>query len=112
MSIKINRLEHAFTEEISKIIHEEVNDKSIGFVSITGASITNDLSFAKIYFTSMGADKDVAIKSLNKASGFIKTLLASRVDIRKMPELKFCYDDSIEYGERIDKIIDELDNNK
>lgn len=110
MSVKINRLEHAFTSEISKIIHEEVKDKSIGFVSITGSHITNDLSYAKIYFTTMGAEKDVAIKALNKASGYIKTLLASRVDIRKMPEIKFCYDDSIEYGEKIDKIIENIEN--
>ena len=109
MSVKINRLEHAFTEEISKIIHEEVKDKSIGFVSITGSDITNDLSYAKIYFTTMGADKDVATKVLNKASGYIKTLLASRVDIRKMPEIKFCYDDSIEYGEKIEKIIEKIE---
>ncbi len=110
MSVKINRLEHAFTEEISKIIHEEVKDKSIGFVSITGTSITNDLSYAKVYFTSMGVDKDIALASLNKASGFIKMLLSSRVDIRKMPEIKFCYDESIEYGEKIDKIIDNLND--
>lgn len=112
MNIKINKLEHAFTEEISKIIHDEVRDKNIGFVSVTASKITNDLSYAKIYFTTMGVDIKEAEKALNKASSFIRTLLASRIDIRKMPELKFCYDDSIEYGQKIDNIIKKIEEER
>lgn len=110
MSIKSEKLSHAFVEEISSIIKEEVKDKRIGFVTITGAKVTSDLSYAKVYFTTLGVDTKEAVKALNNASGFIKIELSKRIDIRKMPELEFIYDESIEYGEKIEKIIDGLND--
>lgn len=112
MSIKIDRLNNIFVEEISKIIHNEVKDKDIGFVTITDARITNDLSFAKIYFTTLDENHEKVLNSLNKASGFIRSLLCDRVQIRKMPEIHFVYDDSIEYGKKIEDIIDRINNEK
>ena len=108
MSIKSEKLSHSFVEEIGSIIKEEVKDKKIGFVTITSAKVTNDLSYAKIYFTTLGVNKEEATKALNKASGFIKIELSKRIDIRKMPEIEFIYDESIEYGEKIEKIIEEI----
>lgn len=112
MSIKIERLNNAFTEEISKIINEEIKDKNIGFVTITDSKITNDLSFAKIYFTSLDENKEKVTQALNKASGFIRSSLCAKIDIRKMPELHFIYDESIEYGKKIEDIIERLNNGK
>ena len=112
MSVKIDRLNNMFVEEISKIIHEEIKDKDIGFVTITEARITNDLSFAKIYFTSLGNNREKVISTLNKDSGFIRTLLCDRVKIRKMPEIKFVYDESIEYGKKIEDIIERINSEK
>ncbi|MBQ7140943.1 MAG: 30S ribosome-binding factor RbfA [Bacilli bacterium] len=108
MSIKGEKLSDLFAEEISKIIALEIKDKSIGFVTITNANVTSDLSYAKIYFTTLGATPEVATKALNKAKGFIKIELSKRIDIRKMPEMEFIYDESIEYGNKIEKIIDEI----
>lgn len=112
MSVKIDRLNNVFVEEISKIIHNEVKDKDIGFVTITDARITNDLSFAKVYFTTLDDDHKKVLNSLNKASGFIRILLCDRVQIRKMPEIHFVYDESIEYGKKIEDIIDRINNEK
>ena len=112
MSIKIDRLNNLFVEEISRIIHNEVKDKDIGFVTITDARITNDLSFAKVYFTTLDDDHKKVLNSLNKASGFIRSLLCDRVQIRKMPEIHFVYDESIEYGKKIEDIIDRINNEK
>ena len=112
MSVKIDRLNNMFVEEISKIIHEEIKDKDIGFVTITDARITNDLSFAKIYFTTLDNNREKVINSLNKASGFIRSLLCDRVKIRKMPEIQFVYDDSIEYGMKIENIIERINSEK
>jgi len=112
MSIKIDRLNNMFVEEISKIIHQEIKDKDIGFVTITDARITNDLSFAKVYITTLDNDREKALNSLNKASGFIRTMLCDRVKIRKMPEIRFVYDESIEYGKKIDDIIERINNDK
>jgi len=108
MSIKGEKLSHSFVEEISKIISEEVKDKKIGFVTITSAKVTSDLSYAKIYFTTLGADIKEATKALNRASGFIKMELSKRIDIRKMPEMEFIYDESIEYGNKIEELIEEI----
>ncbi len=112
MSIKIDRLNNMFVEEISKIIHEEIKDNDVGFVTITDARVTNDLSFAKVYVTSLSSDKDKSIKALNKASGFIRSLLCDRINIRKMPEIHFVYDESIEYGKKIEDIIERINNEK
>ena len=112
MSVKIDRLNNMFVEEISKIIHTEIKDKDVSFVTITDAKITNDLSFAKIYFTTLDNDRNKVLKSLNKASGFIRTCLCGKVKIRKMPEIHFVYDESIEYGKKIEDIIERINNEK
>lgn len=109
MSIKLERLSHTFVEEISKILSEEVKDPNLEFTTITSAKISSDLSYAKVYFTTLLDDKkNEILKTLNKASGFIRKELCERVDIRKMSELTFVYDDSIEYGNKIEKIIEEI----
>ena len=113
MSVKLDRLGHKFAIEISNIIKEEVKDKNISFVTITEVRITNDLSFAKVYVTVLDDDsRDEIMKSLNKASKFIERELCERVDIRKMPELSFVYDESIEYGNKIDDIIERINSNE
>ena len=112
MSVKIDRLNNMFVEEISKIIHEEIKDRDIGFVTITDAKITNDLSFAKIYVTSLDDNREKVLNALNKASGFIRTMLCDRVKIRKMPEIHFVYDESIEYGKKIEDIIERINSEK
>ncbi|MBQ2873358.1 MAG: 30S ribosome-binding factor RbfA [Bacilli bacterium] len=112
MSLKIDRLNNMFVEEISKIIHTEIKDNGVSFVTITDVRITNDLSFAKIYFTTLDNDREKVLKSLNKARGFIRTSLCDRVKIRKMPEIQFVYDESIEYGKKIEDIIERINNEK
>ena len=109
MSIKLDRLNHIFTEEISKVINEEVKDPDVKFVTLTAVDISSDLSYAKVYFTNLiDTDREKVTKALNNASSFIRGKLFSRVEIRKMPELTFIYDESIEYGKKIEKIIEEI----
>ena len=112
MSLKIDRLNNMFVEEISKIIHQDIKDKDIDFVTITDAKVTNDLSFAKIYITTLNNDRDKVLKALNKASSFIRTMLCDKIKIRKMPEIHFVYDESIEYGKKIEDIIERINNEK
>ena len=109
MNIKIERINHMIMEEVSKILMLEVKDERFKFVTITDCDTSNDLSYAKIYVTVLEEEKkEETLKALNKASSFIRGELAKRIDIRNIPELKFYYDESISYGEKIDKIIDEL----
>lgn len=108
-SIKIERLNHNYQEAISTILMREVKDADIKFVTITGVEVTNDLSFAKIYYTVLNQEKKESTKkALEKASPFIRTKLAEKVEVRHTPELRFIYDTSIAYGEHIDKLIEEI----
>ena len=112
MSVKLERLNNTFVEKISEILHDEIKDKEVKFVTITEVRITNDLSFAKVYFTTLDEDKKKVENALNKASGFIRSCLCEKVQIRKMPEIHFVYDESIEYGKKIDDIIERINNEK
>ena len=108
-NIKIERLNNVYQQEISMILMKEIKDEDIKFVTITGVDITHDLSFAKVYYTVLDLEKkEKTSEALKKASPFIRTKLAEKVDIRHTPELKFIYDDSIEYGEHIEKIIEKI----
>ena len=109
MNNKINRINEAFKEQISYVISSEVKNQHIKFVTITAAKVTNDLSNAKIYFTVLDDSRSLeTLKALNQASGFIRTKLFDRIDIRHMPKLEFVYDDSIEYGMEIENKIKEI----
>ena len=108
-SIKIERLNHTYQEAISTILMKEVKDQDIKFVTITGVEVTSDLSFAKVYYTVLDQEKKESTKkALEKASPFIRTKLAESVEVRHTPELRFIYDQSIAYGEHIDKLIEEI----
>lgn len=109
MSIKSQRLASVFQQEISDILANEINDADIKFVTITAVKITSDFSLAKIYCTVLNQSKiEKCIEDLNNAEGFIKSELCKRkIRMRKVPELKFLYDTSIDYGNRIEKIIEE-----
>ena len=113
MSIKIDRINSNLVKEISYILANEVKDQDIKFVTVTDCKVTNDLSFAKVYFTLLNIDrKKETLKALKNASGFIRHELMDRVDIRHIPELTFVYDESIEYGKKIENIIDDIHNEK
>ena len=91
--------------------------KSTGTASVGVAKwdvdITNDLSHAKVYITVLNdSERESTLKALNNARGFIEIELSKRVEIRKMPELKFVYDESIEYGNNIENIIERINKHE
>ena len=109
MSIKINRIESMLVKEISYVLANEVKDNDIKFVTVTAFKVTNDLSFAKVYVMVLDMNKkDTTMKALNDAAGFIRSELFDRVDIRHIPELTFVYDESIEYGKKIEDKLKEI----
>lgn len=109
MSIKIDRIGHNLVREVSYILMTEIKDDDIRFVTITDCKVTNDLSFAKVYFTVLDdAKKESTLRALKNASGFIRRQLTERVDIRHIPELIFVYDESIDYGKKIENIIEKI----
>ena len=112
-AIKSERIASQIVKELSGIFYEEVHNEMLKAVTIIDAKVTNDLSLAKIYYTFMGDyDKREMAAELKNASPFLRTQLASRIDVRNTPELRFVYDESTEYGEHIDEIIEEIHNEK
>ena len=91
------------------IINNKSKDPRVGFITITDVVLTNDLSQAKVFLTVLGNDKvENTFKALDKAKGFIKSELGSRMRLRIMPELMYEYDQSIEYGNKIERMIQDL----
>lgn len=105
-----NRINDAVKEEMAQIIRD-VKDPRIAdaFVSITGADVSGDLKFAKIYFSVMVGDKSEVLSALKGAQGFFRSELAKRINLRQTPQLSFEYDGSAEYGANISKILGTLD---
>ena len=92
-----------------KLLKRSVKNENLNFVTITEVDTTQDLSYAKVYFTVLKDEyKEETLEALNKASNFIELELSKRIDIRKMPEISFHYDNSVEYGENIEKKLQEL----
>ena len=106
---KIDRIASLISRTISDILANEAKDSLLKTITITGCTVANDLSFAKVYFTSLTnlEQKDLE-KELKEAAGYIRTKLANKIDLRHTPELKFIYDSSVEYGNRIEKIIENI----
>ncbi len=106
--MKIDRINTDLKREISLILANEVKDKNIEFVTLTAVETTNDLSLAKVYVTCLNDEKrDEIMQSLKKAKGFIRSQLFSRMQLRKIPDLRFIYDESVAQGLKIEKIIKE-----
>ncbi len=105
-----DRINDAVKEEMAQIIRN-VKDPRVAeaMVSITGAQVTGDLKFAKIYFSVLGGDKNEVLKGLKSATGFFRSELAKRINLRITPQLTFEYDNSAEYGSNIHAILKTLD---
>ena len=110
---KIARIASEIEKEVSNILANEANDSLLKTITITGCEVTNDLSYAKVYFTSMSdLTKEQLEKELEEASSYIRGELSQRVDIRHTPKLRFIFDKSIEYGNKIEKIIESIHENE
>ena len=109
MSVKNERINSNIQKEISYIIANEVKNPNIKFVTVTAVDVTSDLSYAKVYFTTLNGVKET-LNGLKSAKGYIRKTLADRIELRHIPELEFIYDESIEYGKKIEEIIEDIHN--
>ncbi len=112
MSLKIERIASNLVKEISYILMVEVKNPELKFVTITDCHLASDLSSAKVYYTTMNDNRKEVDKELKEAARFIRRNLAERIDIRHIPELNFVFDESIEYGKKIESIIDKINEEK
>ena len=107
---RLNRINEELKKEISQIISFELkNPDATGLISVTKVKITPDLKYAKVYVSLLNSKNDnKTIEALKQSSGFIRSLIAKRINLRVTPELVFEKDDSMEYGMKIDSILKDL----
>ena len=107
---RMNKVDEELKKEISNIISLELKNPHLtGLVSVNKVKTSPDLKFARVYVTMINEkDKKENLRVLKQSSGFIRSLIAKRVNMRYTPELVFEFDDSIEYGARIDEIINKI----
>lgn len=106
-----DRVAQALKEEISSIIHDELKDPRLGFVTITGVQLSPDLRYAKIFFSVLGEEQDYkkTKAALDSALGFIRRLIAQRIKLRFTPEIIFRQDRSCEYSIRIQEVLNQIE---
>jgi ribosome-binding factor A len=104
------KVAEAIHEMVSELLVKGLKDPRIGFVTITGVKVTDDLHLATVYFTVIGSDaeKTATEHGLNSARGFIRKELGKTLRMRYVPDLLFRYDASVEYGARIETILKEI----
>jgi len=103
---KIERIASDVIKHLSNIIYTETRDELLKSITLTDCIVSKDLSIAKIYFTSiMDMEHKLIEKEVNEASPYLRGKLAKVLEVRNIPELKFYYDETIEYATRIERII-------
>ena len=100
------RINEEMLREVAELVRTAKDPRvSEAFVSVTAVEVTPDLKYAKIYYSALRGDKKQVAKGLASCSGYIRTQLAKKLNLRITPELTFCEDTSIAYGAKIEKII-------
>ena len=104
------KVAEAIHEEISALLVKGLKDPRIGFVTVTGVKVTDDLHLATVYFTVIGSDeqKTASAAGLNSAKGFIRREMGKSLKMRYVPDIIFRYDESLEYGSRIEGLLKEI----
>ena len=100
--------------EISDLLAREVHDPGIGFLTVTHVKVTPDLQQARVYYTTLGDEKarrDTA-RALQRATAFLRRQLGGRLRLRRVPELQFFFDESIERQDRIERILQDLQSER
>lgn len=107
---RTERVAQQLKREVSKILLTEVRDPRIGFLTVTNVKVSPDLRIAKVYYTILGDEKLIqsAQEGLEKASGYIRKILAARMKIKFIPEIRFYFDHELTRRLKVEKILDQL----
>jgi ribosome-binding factor A len=111
MTIKrSDKIAEALHELISGLLIKGVKDPRIGFTTVTAVKVTDDLRLATVYFSVIGdeSEKKTTEQGLNSARGFIRKEMAKALRMRFVPDVVFKYDESVDYGRRIDSLLNEI----
>ena len=105
-----DRVADEIRSELATLLVREVHDPGIGFVTLTRVQVSADLQLARVLYTALGDDKARATsgRALERAAPFLRRQLGSRLRLKRTPELRFVYDNSIAGQDRIEQILNEL----
>ncbi|MDP1559726.1 MAG: 30S ribosome-binding factor RbfA [Nitrosomonas sp.] len=103
------RVADQIQRELADLINHEIKDPRIRMITLTGVEVDRDYVHAKIFYTTLGSKEDnfLVEKGLEHAKGFLRSSLSRRMKLRTIPQLKFVYDESVERGVRLSRLIDE-----
>jgi len=110
MKVRAHRVGEQMKKELGEIIGRKIKDPRIGFVTVTDVQVTGDLQQAKVYISVLGDDeqRQKTLIGLAKAKGFIRSEIGQRIRLRKTPELIFEFDESVDYGNRIESLLTQI----
>jgi ribosome-binding factor A len=107
------RLGDLIQREVAELIRLEVRDPRVGMITITSVDVSPDMSHAKIFFTVLDKDKlPDTLQGLARSAGFLRSQLAKRIKMYTTPELRFAYDESVERGDQLSRLIDKAVNKR
>jgi len=108
MTARQQKVGELLKSEVSDIIQRELRDPRIGFVTVTDAEVSADLSHAKVFVSVLGDEnqKKATMKALQGAAGFVRSEFAKRAQMKTVPEIEFRFDESIEHGARIFELLE------
>ena len=106
---RIERINETIKEVLSEIVLNDIKDPRVGLVTIVSVSVARDLATARVHFSVMGdqEQRDMSMKILKGASGFMRHAIASAIDVQHAPELRWVYDDSLDRAFRINEVLRE-----
>ncbi len=104
------RVGEEIREELAVLLAREVRDPGVGFVTLTRTKVSPDLQLVRVYYTLIGDEraKRESQRALDRATPFLRRHIGSRVRLRRVPELRFEFDESVEHQERIERILLDL----
>lgn len=110
MSLRANKVGEQMKKELGEIIGRKIKDPRVGFVTVTDVQVTGDLQQATVFISVLGdmEQRENTLKGLAKAKGFIRSEIGQRIRLRKTPEIFFEFDESIDYGNRIDTLLHQI----
>lgn len=106
---RTRRVGEQIQRELAELIRNEVKDPRVGMVTIQAVRVTRDLGHAKVYFTVLGDQQSATDtqKALDRAAGFLRHALGQEMAMRSVPQLHFIYDESVEHGMHLSKLIED-----
>ncbi len=108
---RTDRIAEVIQRTLAQVIQQEIKTPGLpNFITLSAVTVARDLSHAKVYFTVFNGEPAKTAEILNESAGFLRTILAKTMTLRTVPQLHFIYDESVEYGRSLSRLIDKVND--